>query len=160
MTRVPYIVAGPGHKANKGASLGRSIITAPRVPTPTPHSTVSTARWESRNAGTHARSGRGGWLGCGSTLSSRDTLTDAKDSSDRLVHVWADSAYQGSVEFARAILSVVVAIVMWKKKPKGFKVQKRRWVVERTFGWLTRWRRLNRNTSTRWQAAGRSFRSP
>ena len=69
----------------------------------------------------------------------------AKDASDRLVHVWADSAYQGFVEFARAILSVAVAIVTWKKKPKGFKVQKRRWVVERTFGWLTRWRRLNRN---------------
>ena len=24
-------------------------------------------------------------------------------------------------------------------------MQPRRWVVERTFGWLTRWRRLNRN---------------
>ena len=40
---------------------------------------------------------------------------------------------------------MVVAIVTWTRKPKGFRVQKRRWVVERTFGWLTRWRRLNRN---------------
>ena len=43
----------------------------------------------------------------------------AKDSSARLVHVWADSAYRGFVEFARAILPVAVAIVTWKKKPKG-----------------------------------------
>jgi putative transposase len=69
----------------------------------------------------------------------------AKDASPRLVHVWADAAYQGFVDFAQAILSVVVAIVTRKTKPKGFRVQKRRWVVERTFGWLTRWRRLNRN---------------
>lgn len=70
---------------------------------------------------------------------------EAKDRSGRLVHVWADSAYQGFIDFALSILSIAVAIVAWKKKPKGFKVQKRRWVVERTFGWLTRWRRLNRN---------------
>lgn len=70
---------------------------------------------------------------------------EAKDHSERLVHLWGDSAYQGFVAFALAVLSVVVAIVAWKKKPKGFQVQKRRWVVERTFGWLTRWRRLNRN---------------
>ena len=69
----------------------------------------------------------------------------AKDKSKRLVHVWADSAYQGFVHFALVVLAIVVAIVTWKKKPKRFKVQPRRWVVERTFGWLTRWRRLNRN---------------
>lgn len=72
-------------------------------------------------------------------------VAEARDHSSRLVHIWADSAYQGFIEFAAVILSVVVAIVTWKVKPKTFKVQKRRWVVERTFGWLTRWRRLNRN---------------
>lgn len=70
---------------------------------------------------------------------------EARDKSARLAHVWADSAYQGFIAFAAAILSVVVAIVTWQVKPTTFKVQKRRWVVERTFGWLTRWRRLNRN---------------
>ena len=29
-----------------------------------------------------------------------------------------------------------------KKAADGFKVQPRRWVVERTFGWLVRYRRL------------------
>jgi transposase len=28
------------------------------------------------------------------------------------------------------------------KNKKGFQVLPRRWVVERTFGWMTRWRRL------------------
>ena len=28
---------------------------------------------------------------------------------------------------------------------KGFQVLPRRWVVERTFGWMTRWRRLVRD---------------
>ena len=32
---------------------------------------------------------------------------------------------------------------------KGFQVLPRRWVVERTFGWMTRWRRLVRDYETR-----------
>jgi len=31
----------------------------------------------------------------------------------------------------------------------GFKVLPRRWVVERTFGWMTRWRRLVRDYEKR-----------
>ena len=31
----------------------------------------------------------------------------------------------------------------------GFKVLPRRWVVERTFGWMTRWRRLVRDYEAR-----------
>jgi len=73
------------------------------------------------------------------------SVAEARDNSARLRHVWADSAYQGFVDFALAVLSIVVAIVTWKRKPKRFRVQKRRWVVERTFGWLNRWRRLSRN---------------
>jgi transposase len=72
-------------------------------------------------------------------------VTDAKGASERLVHVWADSAFQGFVEFAWVLLSIAVAIVTRRKRTRGFRVQARRWVVERTFGWLTRWRRLNRN---------------
>jgi transposase len=32
---------------------------------------------------------------------------------------------------------------------KGFEVLPRRWVVERTFGWMTRWRRLVRDYEAR-----------
>jgi transposase len=75
----------------------------------------------------------------------RLAVTDAMCVSRRFVKIWADSAYQGFVEFALLLLDLVVSIVRRRKGAKGFKVQHRRWVVERTFGWLTRWRRLNRN---------------
>lgn len=75
----------------------------------------------------------------------RLAVTDAKAASRRLAHVWADSAFQGFIEFALVLLGLVVAIVTRRPEAKGFEVQPRRWVVERTFGWLTRWRRLNRN---------------
>jgi putative transposase len=75
----------------------------------------------------------------------RLAVTEAKAASDRLVHVWADAAYQGFIEFALVLLDLVVAVVTRRPGAKGFEVQPRRWLVERTFGWLTRWRRLNRN---------------
>jgi transposase len=75
----------------------------------------------------------------------RLAVTDAMCVSRRLVKIWADSAYQGFIEFALLLLNLVVTLVRRRPGTKGFKVQHRRWVVERTFGWLTRWRRLNRN---------------
>jgi transposase len=75
----------------------------------------------------------------------RLAVIEAKCATDRLVKMWADAAYQGFIEFALVLLRVVVTIVRGGKKARRFKVQPRRWVVERTFGWLTRWRRLNRN---------------
>ena len=59
--------------------------------------------------------------------------------------MWADAAYRGFIEFALVLLGMAVAIVTRRPGAVGFEVQPRRWVVERTFGWLTRWRRLNRN---------------
>ena len=35
----------------------------------------------------------------------------------------------------------------------GFKVLPRRWVVERTFSWMTRWRRLVRAYKGAWTCA-------
>jgi putative transposase len=69
----------------------------------------------------------------------------AQCASVRLVKLSADAAYQGFIEFALVLLQLVVTIVRGRKGARRFKVQHRRWVVERTFGWLTRWRRLNRN---------------
>ena len=75
----------------------------------------------------------------------RLAVAEACCASGRLAKVRADSAYRGFVAFALLWLEVVVSIVRRRKRARGFKVQPRRWVVERTFGWLTRWRRLNRN---------------
>lgn len=79
------------------------------------------------------------------SIGARRAVLAAKAASDRLVHVWADSAYRGFVAFALLLLEMTVAIVTRRAGAVGFEVQHRRWVVERTFGWLTRWRRLNRN---------------
>jgi transposase len=42
-----------------------------------------------------------------------------------------------------------VEIVRRIESEGGFKVLPRRWVVERTFGWMTRWRRLVRDYESR-----------
>lgn len=40
-------------------------------------------------------------------------------------------------------------IIRRSDKEDGFKVLPRRWVVERTFGWMTRWKRLVRDYEQR-----------
>ena len=59
--------------------------------------------------------------------------------------IWADSGYSGE-NFAAAVMSVCGAKVEVVKRIKdGFEVLPRRWVVERTFGWLGRYRRLSKD---------------
>lgn len=48
-----------------------------------------------------------------------------------------------------AYLEFVVEIIRRRNGAKGFEVLSRRWVVERTFGWMTRWRRLVRDYERR-----------
>lgn len=60
--------------------------------------------------------------------------------------VWADGGYAGRlVTWAKAVLHLTITIVKRSDDAKGFVVLPRRWVVERTFGWLTRHRRLVRD---------------
>lgn len=54
--------------------------------------------------------------------------------------VWADSAYRG--ERVGSATPIEVEVVTGPPNQKGFIVQKRRWVVERTFSWIERNRRL------------------
>ena len=66
-------------------------------------------------------------------------------SGGRLTHLWANAAYRGLLAFAWVLFDMTVQVVTRRDGAAGFEVQPRRWVVERTFGWLARWRRLNRN---------------
>jgi transposase len=60
-----------------------------------------------------------------------------------LRRIWADGGYTGRfVDWAQTTFSVTVEIVNKLEGQKGFTVLPRRWVIERTFGWLTRCRRL------------------
>ena len=43
----------------------------------------------------------------------------------------------------------VIEVIRRIDGQKGFHVLPRRWVVERTFGWMTRWRRLVRDYEKR-----------
>jgi transposase len=54
--------------------------------------------------------------------------------------IWADTAYKSVVDWALVKWLWVVEIVT---RPRGkFVLQKKRWIIERTFGWLNRSRRL------------------
>ena len=58
--------------------------------------------------------------------------------------VWADGGYAGQlVTWARDRLRVLVEIVRKPLGIKTFHVLPRRWVVERTFAWMSRCRRLS-----------------
>ena len=63
----------------------------------------------------------------------------------RVKHIWADGGYTGAlVAWARQRWRCTIEIVK-RTEAHVFKVLPRRWVVERTFGWLGRYRRLSRD---------------
>jgi transposase len=63
--------------------------------------------------------------------------------------VWADAGYAGRfVRDARKIWDLAVAIVQRPDQAKGVVLRHRRWVVERSLVWLTKFRRLVRDDET------------
>lgn len=73
----------------------------------------------------------------------------------RLQKIWADGAYAGR-ELARwceQYGSWDVEVVGRDPERQGFAVQPRRWVVERTFAWLVRNRRLRTDYERRVQTS-------
>ena len=67
-----------------------------------------------------------------------------------LKHLFADGAYdRGQLMDKAAFLDFVIEIVRKMEGQQGFEVLPRRWVVERTFGWMMRWRRLVRDYEQR-----------
>ena len=63
----------------------------------------------------------------------------------RLATIWADRSYGGTFAEEAAAWGVDVEIVTREPGQTGFQVQPRRWVVERTFAWLSNYRRLGIN---------------
>jgi putative transposase len=67
----------------------------------------------------------------------------------RVELVWADQGFRDwkFAAWLQGALGWSLVLTRGVSKPgeAGFKVQARRWVVERTFGWLTRFRRLTRD---------------
>jgi len=89
-------------------------------------------------------------------------IAEAKQKAPRLAHIWGDGGFAGRcVEQVREETRITLEIVkrpgegdprQWVAEgqvpppvPAGFVVLPRRWVVERTFGWLGRYRRHSKD---------------
>ncbi|MGY5123148.1 IS5 family transposase [Streptomyces sp. 900105755] len=80
----------------------------------------------------------------------RILLSAAKNHFRRLARVWADGGYTGHLtDWTTQHLGVVLDIVRRSNDASGFQVLPRRWVVERSFAWLLRSRRLVRDYERR-----------
>ena len=79
-----------------------------------------------------------------------DVLTAIRYRFPWLRHIFADGGYAGD-KLRGALASMgqwTVEIIKRSDTAKGFKVLPRRWVVERTFAWLNRCRRLAKDWET------------
>jgi putative transposase len=64
----------------------------------------------------------------------------------RLKKILADGIYNGGIaEWAMEVGRWVLEVVVRPEEQKGFKVLPWRWIVERTFAWLGRYRRLSKD---------------
>jgi putative transposase len=59
--------------------------------------------------------------------------------------IWVDGAYQDILVWVKQKFGWQLEVVRRPSDVRGFQVLPRRWVVERTFGWLGRYRRLGRD---------------
>lgn len=65
----------------------------------------------------------------------------------RLDTIWADGGYSGMpfMQWVMDSFRWIVWVVLRPKQTKGFVLLKKRWVVERTFGWWNWYRRLSKD---------------
>jgi len=64
----------------------------------------------------------------------------------KLKLIWADGGYAGKlIAWVDKHCGWTLEIVRRCDDVKGFKVLPKRWIVERTFGWLGRYRRLSKD---------------
>lgn len=78
----------------------------------------------------------------------QSVLEQVRGKRPRLKLIWADSIYRHVVEWVQNRCGWVLEIVSRAADTVGFKVLPRRWVVERTLGWLGRYRRHSKDYET------------
>ena len=70
-----------------------------------------------------------------------DLLVDLKKERPDVVHLWVDRGYRGElIDWAREQLGVTLEVV--GHTGRGFVLEAKRWIVERTISWLGKCRRL------------------
>ena len=74
----------------------------------------------------------------------RPLLQNLHRACRRVRLVWADAGYTGKLAAWAAALTMTVQIVA-KRDPRAFQVLRRRWVVVRTFAWISKHRRTVRD---------------
>ena len=65
----------------------------------------------------------------------------------RLIRIFADGGFKGK-DFLKSIMDLfgfIIEVVLRPQEVKEFQIWPKRWVVERTYGWLNWWRRLNKD---------------
>ena len=73
-------------------------------------------------------------------------LGKVRDKLPRLEQIWADGGYAGQlVGWVQITCGWLLGIVRRSAQAAGFEVLPRRWVVERTFAWLGKYRRLSKD---------------
>jgi len=88
------------------------------------------------------------------SVADRDGAVQLFDATDgtlpRLKRVWADQSYAGMlVEWVHQFFAFVLDIVRRPKQQRGFHILPKRWIVERSFGWYNRYRRLSKDYERR-----------
>jgi putative transposase len=73
-------------------------------------------------------------------------LAKATTRCPRLALLWADGGYAGKlIGWVQEVCGWVLQIVKRNDDVRGFVLLPRRWVVERTFGWMSQYRRLSKD---------------
>lgn len=76
----------------------------------------------------------------------RLVLTEARAQHPTLAVIWADGGYRGHLaDWLTESCGWRLEIVQKDPAQRGFRVLPKRWIVERTFAWLGRWRRLSKD---------------
>ncbi len=77
----------------------------------------------------------------------KEVLAQIVELYPRMKKVWADGQFgkNGLPEWAAEIAGVDLEIVKRPDGAKGFVLQAKRWIVERTLGWLNGYRRLSKD---------------
>lgn len=74
-------------------------------------------------------------------------LDDAGEQLKNLKKLWVDGGYSGP-KFRQSVQQICgeqVDVEVIGRQGSGFEVLPQRWIVERTFGWLNRFRRLSKD---------------